>query len=211
MRILLLAPSQREYRYMKAALDRASSLRNSYTLVHCGIGKAAAAASTAAAVCASAEPFDLIAVAGYAASTSGRRRGDVVVPRTARYHDCTIPEGFIPELTDPYTLCGTDPDVVFTGDSFVDAEIIADIKRRFGCDSALFDMEITAVCQAAEMSGRIPVVAVKMISDIPEQMDTAQSYDEFADSHTDFSIFVEKLEELSGQILRMKNAQQANN
>lgn len=194
MRILVLTPTDRENRNMLAALEKASAKVNDYTVVLCGIGKACAAASTARALCSSAEKFDMIAVVGYAASASGRRQGEVVMPSVARYHDCTIPDGFIPEMTDPYRLLGCDDDVVFTGDSFVDAAIIGDVKRRFGCSRALFDMEITAVCQTAAMFGRVPVAAVKMISDVPEEGDTEHSYDEFADSHTDFTVFVERLE-----------------
>lgn len=197
MRILVLTPTEREHRNMLAALDKAASTVNDYTVVLCGIGKACAAASAARALCTSAEGFDMIAVVGYAASASGRRQGEVVMPSVARYHDCVIPDGFIPEMTDPYALQGCDDDIVFTGDSFVDAAIIGEVKRRFGCRRALFDMEITAVCQTAAMMGRVPVVAVKMISDVPECGDTEHSYDEFADSHTDFSVFVDRLERLA--------------
>lgn len=197
MRILLLAPTDRENRNMLAALNDAVSTVNEYTVVRCGIGKACAAASTARALSAAKEPFDMIAVVGYAASAAGRRQGEVVMPSAARYHDCIIPDGFIPEMTGVYALQGGDDDVVFTGDSFVDAAIIGEVKRRFGCERALFDMEITAVCQTADMFGKIPVTAVKMVSDVPENGDTEHSYDEFADSHADFSVFVERLEQLA--------------
>ncbi|MDE7129867.1 MAG: hypothetical protein K2O07_06110 [Alistipes sp.] len=197
MRILVLTPTCREHDNMLAALDKAAATANDYTGVRCGIGKACAAASTSRALCSAAEKFDMIAVVGYAASAAGRRQGEVVMPSSARYHDCIIPDGFIPEMTDPYALQGCDDDVVFTGDSFVDGRIIGEVKRRFGCERALFDMEITAVCQTAEMMGRVPVVAVKMVSDVPECGDTEHSYDEFADSHTDFSVFVDRLERLA--------------
>lgn len=194
MRILVLTPTDRENRNMLAGLNNAAATVNDYTVVCCGIGKACAAAATARAICSSVDRFDMIAVVGYAASAAGRRQGEVVMPSVARYHDCVIPDGFIPEMTDPYRLLGCDDDVVFTGDSFVDAAIIGEVKRRFGCSRALFDMEITAVCQAAAMMGEVPVVALKMISDVPEDGDTEHSYDAFADSHTDFSVFVERLE-----------------
>ena len=61
--------------------------------------------------------------------------------------------------------------------------------------SALFDMESTAVCQAAELFD-LPVVVVKMVSDVPEQGDTEHSYDEFVDSHSDFGCFIDYLEQL---------------
>ena len=113
----------------------------------------------------------------------------------ARYHDCRIPGDFVPELTDPHPLLGHDYAVVWTGDSFVDAEIIADVKERYGMKSGLFDMEATAICQAAELFD-LPVVVVKMVSDVPEDGDTEHSYDEFVNSHTDFSVFVDYLENL---------------
>ena len=76
MRILVLTPTERENRNMEAALERASSLKNDYTVVRCGIGKACAAASTARALCSSGRPFDMLAVIGYAASAedAGRAR-----------------------------------------------------------------------------------------------------------------------------------------
>ncbi len=140
MRILVLTPTERENRNMEAALERASSLKNDYTVVRCGIGKACAAASTARALCSSGRPFDMLAVIGYAASAEGRRQGEVVMPRRARYHDCIIPDGFIPEMTGEYALCGRDEDTVFTGDSFVGADMIRAIKSRFAQPRALFDM-----------------------------------------------------------------------
>ena len=62
--------------------------------------------------------------------------------------------------------------------------------------SGLFDMEATAICQAVELLSDIPVVVVKMVSDIPEAGDSTFSYDEFVDSHSDFGCFVDYLENL---------------
>lgn len=78
---------------------------------------------------------------------------------------------------------------------FVDGEMISAVKAQYGFEAGLFDMESTAVCQAAELFD-LPVVVVKMISDVPEEGDTEHSYDEFVDSHSDFGAFVEYLEEL---------------
>ena len=85
--------------------------------------------------------------------------------------------------------------MVLTGDSFVDGEIITSAMQRLNVESALFDMEATAICQAAELFD-LPVVVVKMVSDIPQQGDTEHSYDEFVDSHSDFGVFVDYLENL---------------
>lgn len=195
MNYLVLAPTSREYRNMNDSLQ-GRDLHHSYTVVRCGVGKALAAANTALAIARAGGEFDRVAVVGYAASTIGRSRGDIVAPRAARYHDCRIPQDFVPELTEPYPLMGHDDAVVWTGDSFVDAAIIADTKERFGVTSGLFDMESTAVCQAAELFGDLPVVVVKMVSDVPEEGDTEHSYDEFVDSHSDFGAIIDYLENL---------------
>ena len=105
------------------------------------------------------------------------------------------PGDFVPELTDPHPLLGHDDAVVWTGDSFVDGDIIRSVKEQYGLKSGLFDMEATAICQAAEMFD-LPVVVIKMVSDVPEEGDDEFSYDAFVDAHTDFSAFVDYLEEL---------------
>ncbi len=194
MKYLIVAPTEREYSNITQALE-GRTLQNSYSVVRTGVGKALAAANTALAINRADGEIDRVAIVGYAASTIGRERGDIVAPRVARYHDCRIPGDFVPELTEPYPLLGHDDAVVWTGDSFVDGEIIAQIKERYGVKSALFDMESTAVCQAAELFD-LPVVVVKMVSDVPEQGDTEHSYDEFVDSHSDFGPFIDYLEQL---------------
>lgn len=194
MKYLIVAPTEREYSNITLSLE-GRTLQNSYSVVRTGVGKALAAANTALAINRADGEIDRVAIVGYAASTIGRERGDVVAPRVARYHDCRIPGDFVPELTDPHPLLGHDDAVVWTGDSFVDGEIIAQIKERYGVKSALFDMESTAVCQAAELFD-LPVVVVKMVSDVPEQGDTEHSYDEFVDSHSDFGCFIDYLEQL---------------
>lgn len=194
MKYLIVAPTEREYSNITQTLE-GRTLQNSYSVVRTGVGKALAAANTALAINRADGEIDRVAIVGYAASTIGRERGDIVAPRVARYHDCRIPGDFVPELTEPYPLLGHDDAVVWTGDSFVDGEIIAQIKERYGVKSALFDMESTAVCQAAELFD-LPVVVVKMVSDVPEQGDTEHSYDEFVDSHSDFGLFIDYLEQL---------------
>ena len=194
MNILIAAPTSREYCNITAAIERLHDKRHNYETVCCGVGKAAAAATVAAAVTRSEHPYDLIAVIGYAAGTADFRQGDIVEPSQVRYHDCNIPDGFVPELTDPYPLIGGDGTQLFTGDSFVDASIVRDIKSHFGITRAIFDMEIGAVAIAASLCGAIPVAAVKMISDVPEQGHTDLSYEEFADTHSDFTPLLERLE-----------------
>lgn len=199
MRVLICAPTSREYRAMRYALDKATDLRHSYDLKEVGIGKALSSAGVARALTlAEAEgvKYDMLAVVGFAASALGRKQGDIVMPSRAIHHDAIIPDGFCPEITDPRALRGSDPETVFTGDSFVNADIIREVKARFGVDCGLFDMEIAAICQVAELYDNIPVVAVKYVSDVPEEGHSEHSYDEFADAHSDFTPLLKHLEEL---------------
>ena len=195
MEYMVLAPTDREYANITAALAR-GSWRNRYEVCKCGVGKALASANTVAALLRGGLRYDRIAVIGYAAATAGQQRGRLVAPRTARYHDCRVPEAFVPELAETYSLLGGDDMQVWTGDAFVDAGIAADVKRRFGIEAGLFDMETAAICQGAATVTDIPVVVVKMVSDIPEECDTEHSYDEFVDSHSDFGPIVEYIDNL---------------
>ena len=194
MKYLIVAPTEREYRNITSALEGRTT-ENQYIVARTGVGKALAAANTALAIARENCDVDRVAIIGYAASTLGRERGELVAPRVARYHDCRIPGDFVPELTDPHPLLGHDDAVVWTGDSFVDAEIITEVKEKYGLKSGLFDMEATAVCQAAELFD-LPVVVVKMVSDVPEEGDNEFSYDEFVNSHSDFTPFIDYLENL---------------
>ncbi|MBQ5736410.1 MAG: hypothetical protein IIV52_01705 [Alistipes sp.] len=196
MRVLICAPTSREYRAMRYALDNAQSLKHHYNLVEVGIGKALSSAGVARALTLATEPYDMLAVVGFAAAALGRKQGDIVMPSRAIHHDAIIPENFCPEITDPRALRGTDAETVFTGDSFVNADIVSEIKSRFGVECGLFDMEIAAICQVAELYDNIPVVAVKYVSDVPEAGDSEHSYDEFADAHSDFTPLLQRLEEL---------------
>lgn len=197
MRVLVVAPTGREYKYMRATLDAAQNTKHDYTLICSGIGKAGAAAGVATAVAKASEPFDAVAVIGFAAGSLGFKQGDVVAPNRAIYHDCDVPEGFIPELTDPYTLAGDDDITVFTGDSFINATSATEIMERFSTAHAIFDMEIMAIAIAVrDYANAIPLVAVKYISDVPQSGHNEWSYDAFADSHSDFSPLLSRIEDI---------------
>ncbi len=196
MRVLICAPTSREYRAMRYALDKATNLKHTYDLVEVGIGKALSSAGVSRALTLASEKYDMLAVIGFAAAALGRKQGDIVMPSRAIHHDAIIPEGFCPEITDPRNLCGKDEETVFTGDSFVNADIVREIKSRFGVECGLFDMEIAAICQVAELYDNIPVVAVKYVSDVPEAGHSEHSYDEFANAHSDFTPLLERLEML---------------
>ena len=197
MRVLVVAPTGREYKYMRSTLDTAQNTKHDYTLICSGIGKAGAAAGVMNAVARAEQPFEAVAVIGFAAGSADFKQGDVVAPNTTVYHDCDVPTGFIPELTDPYTLAGTDAVTVFTGDSFINAASATEIMNRFNTASAIFDMEIMAVAIAVrDYAGGVPLLAVKFISDVPQSGHNEWSYDEFADSHSDFSPLLSKIESL---------------
>ena len=194
--ILIVAPTVRENKNIRLAIERkGETLKNRYTVAFSGIGKAAAAATITRYLLQAERPYDLVAVIGYAAGTLGFKQGEVVMPNRVQYHDADIPEGFIPEVSDPRNLLGTDDVTVFTGDSFVNAKSVAEIKARFGVEKAIFDMEIGAIAIACEMCDNMPLLAVKVISDVPEDGHTELSYDEFANTWTDFSPILNRVEE----------------
>ena len=141
------------------------------------------------------KPYDLVAVIGYAAGSLGFKQGEVVVPNRVLYHDADIPEGFIPEITDARNLLGNEDVTVFTGDSFVNARSVAEIKARFGVEKAIFDMEIGAIAIACEMAGNVPLLAVKVISDVPEDGHTEMSYEEVANTWVDFTPILDKVDD----------------
>ena len=107
MKYLIVAPTEREYRNVTSALEGRTT-ENQYIVARTGVGKALAAANTALAIARENCDVDRVAIIGYAASTLGRERGELVAPRVARYHDCRIPGDFVPELTDPHPLLGHD-------------------------------------------------------------------------------------------------------
>ena len=195
--ILIVAPTERENKNIRLAIERGGEqLKNNYTVAFSGIGKAAAAATLTRHLLQAEKLYDMVAVIGYAAGTLGFKQGEIVMPNSVQYHDTDIPEGFIPEITDARKLLGSDDVMVFTGDSFVNAASVAAIKARFGVEKAIFDMEIGAIAIACEMCGNVPLVAVKVISDVPEDGHTEFSYEEFANTWIDFSPILNKLEEL---------------
>ena len=195
--ILIVAPTERENKNIRIAIERkGEAIKNRYTVAYSGIGKAAAAATLTRYLLQAETPYDLVAVIGYAAGTLGFKQGEIVVPNRVQYHDADIPEGFIPEITDPRNLAGNEDITVFTGDSFVNAKSVAEIKARFGVEKAIFDMEIGAIAIACELCGNVPLVAVKVISDVPEDGHTEFSYEEFANTWTDFAPILNKLEQL---------------
>lgn len=192
--ILIVAPTERENKNIRLAIERKGATQHHYTVAFSGIGKAAAAATITRYLLQAEQPYDMVVVIGYAAGTLGFHQGDIVMPNRVQYHDADIPEGFIPEVSDARALCGSDDVMVFTGDSFVNAKSVAEIKQRFSVEKAIFDMEIGAIAIACEMANNTPVLAVKVISDVPEDGHTELSYDEFANTYLDFTPLLDKIE-----------------
>ena len=103
-KILIVAPTVRENKNIRLAIERrGEQLKNSYTVAFSGIGKAAAAATLTRHLLQAEQPYDLVAVIGYAAGTLGFKQGEIVVPSGVQYHDTDIPEGFIPEISSALT------------------------------------------------------------------------------------------------------------
>lgn len=191
MEILVLCPMSREYNSFEVALDNyRKPLKNHYKTVYCGVGKVNAGYTAALEI--SGGNYDLVVVVGYAAASHLYNQGDFVMPSGARYHDADVPEGLVPELTDLYDLQGNDDCVILTGDSFIHKDSALKIMEKFG-KKVLFDMEATAVAQVC-CDFDIPLLVMKFVSDIPTEDNNLQTFEEFVNTHTDFTRFVEALE-----------------
>ncbi|MBQ0080389.1 MAG: hypothetical protein KBS95_02415 [Alistipes sp.] len=196
MNILIYTPTSREQEYMRDTLKNAGQLKNNYIISHRAMGKAGAATALTKSILEAKVHIDRIVDIGYAAGSLGFHQGDFVVPKVARYHDAHVPDGFIPEITNPYPLDGRDDITIFTGDSFVDKTSIDEINHRFNTKKAIYDMEATALAIAADIMGNIPVTVLKLISDVPQDGHSEMTYEEFANTHKDFSIFLDYMEKM---------------
>ena len=198
MRILVICPMQSETEYFRTALQSIRKHNHTYSVQQAGVGKANAAATTALSIYNpnDSEPFDLVAVIGYAAASSYFKQGDLVMPTKALYHDANCPVGVVEDLERVYDLEGIDEDcTILTGDTFINSEIAKSLISKYG-DKILFDMEATAVAQIA-YDTEVPVLVMKFISDVPDlDSDNLQSFEEFVNTHTDFLPFVSYLESL---------------
>lgn len=195
MHILIVAPTKNEYLSMKRTLDTIQHAHH-YSLIQSGVGKAAAASTTAINVFHPAAPkFDLIAVIGYAAASTSYEQGEIVIPNQACYHDADCPSEIVPELTKIYPLQGSDNCIILTGDSFVTKELADKLTEKYG-SSVLFDMEATAICQVADQS-ETPVVVIKYVSDIPQSdSQNLQTFEDFSSSKPIFPEVLAYLESL---------------
>lgn len=197
MKILVLTPMEaEECNFNNALLDCAklNPLKHTYKVVRARVGKVNSAVATAFAL--SADKYDMVVVVGYAAGSGLLNVGDIVSPSAARYHDSVVPDNLscVEFLSKEYKLLGKDDITVFTGDSFVNAGMIGDILKRFDTQKGIFDMEIGAICQVCDTFGSVPILALKVISDVPERGDSAVSFDEFVERNSDFTPFVKIIE-----------------
>ncbi len=190
MNILVLAPMEEEYQNFSKIIHQSKNLKHHYKVVKCGIGKANAAATVALEAYGSS--YDLCVVVGYAAGGLAFQPGDIVVPSECRYWDTRIGEGLADELTRSYPLTGLQDCIVLTGDRFVNKEN-ADKLSKVYTDEVIFDMEITAVAQICDDIS-LQVLAIKIISDIPQKSHDEKSFISFIKENNDFSPFLSYLE-----------------
>lgn len=199
MHILVIAPMEQERDNFLEALKRKreelGTLRNHYHVLQCGVGKATSAMRTEEWFHYYEDvPLDMIALIGYAAGGRDHCQGDFVIPSIAVFHDADVPPVPLFEpLRRRYSLRGTEPCTVATGDCFVGRMKARRLERAYG-RRTIFDMESAAVAMVAEKE-RLPLLVMKWISDIPGSFNNYQSFEEFVSTHTDFQRFVEVLEQ----------------
>lgn len=192
MKILLVAPMEVEYLRICSALKDSAGLKNSYKAIYAGVGKVDSAASVSPEL---GIAWDLIVVIGFAAGSSFFSVGEIVSPSFTRYHDVDVPEGLCPALTKVYELDGNDDSIILTGDSFINSAKAQELVNKYG-EKILFDMESAAVAQVA---GDVPVMVLKVISDIPQNDDKTSNFESFVNSYTDFKPFISYLELIEGK------------
>lgn len=197
MKILIVAPTERENKYMNNSIARLRALgkqfRNEYKVIRTGVGKVNAAMEVSLEL--NADLYDLVVVVGFAAGSAYFKQGDVVIPDSTAYWDVCIPEGFVPEMTKEYPLQGSDDVTILTGDSFITKSFAESLVSNFGA-KAIYDMETAAVAQVSE-EYNVPVLALKIVSDVPSLCsDSMQTFEEFVNTNTDFAPFLNYLEAL---------------
>lgn len=198
MKILVIAPMQSEFDNFQTALKNyraRGKTKHIYKVEKSGVGKANAA-STAALYAYTTNDFipDLVVVVGYAAGSLQFSQGDIVMPSSVEYHDVVLPSGMVEDLQRVYELEGSDSCKLLTGDSFVNKELSEKLTSVYGED-IVFDMETAAISQVF-YDVSTPVMALKLISDIPQKEEDHMSFLEFVQSNSDFSSFVYYLESL---------------
>ncbi len=199
MRIVVVTPMQRENQNFWNALKSREHTNHHYSVIQSGVGKVNAAVAVSDEISRTFNdceysPIDLVAVIGYAAASKDFSQGDVVLPDKARYHDCKVPSGFIPELDEVHELQGSDDVTILTGDSFVDAELADKLEKIYG-KKVLYDMEATAVCQVCS-EYNIPVLVLKLVSDIPQDNLGVDAFEKFVNENSDFNMFLDYMEAL---------------
>lgn len=183
MNILVLAPMHSEFLNIKNALK---SFPHHCDIVEIGVGKINAAANTALALY---NPtlkyrYDHVFLVGYCAATPFYNIGDVVAPTTVKSYDVHLPQS-LDLIPTSFQLDGFNEDsIIFSGDSFVNKELSDSLSKEH--PQALFDMESAAVAQIlSDLS--IPLTVVKMVSDVPADGSTPESFSDFVKSHSDFT------------------------
>lgn len=187
--ILFLAPTSKEYKLMRSALQSRTVLKDDrIKLVQCGVGQVNAAYTTALETqC----EVDAIVVIGFAGASQHYKIGDIVAPKTVIPVGVSVPPTaeFAEEITSPRSLQGSDSCVCFSGNYFVTSAIENKINKENV--SAIYEMESYAVAQVVS-DLNIPVSVVKMVSDVPSvHKDNFETYSETTDMVNNFTGIVE--------------------
>ena len=153
-------------------------------IIQTGVGKVNAAASLSFEL--AKHPYDMIINLGVAGATKPFIPGDVVLIEKAKYHDFDLtmfnyahgqvpgyPEYFLSDENLAKKLMRIIPQlkkgVLYTGDRFMTGKTD---------ENMVFDMEATALYHVA-YKHKIPMVSIKVISDIVGEQDHIENYIRF--------------------------------
>jgi nucleoside phosphorylase len=168
---LVLAPTHEEFLLMSKVLP------SKCKLVEIGVGKAAAAASTALET---QVPYKQVFLIGFCGSPY-LPLGTISIPSQTFYHDSYVPVELQTELTQKYDLPGSDGPIL-TADSFVTPELCSRLVSAYSKD-IFYDMEAAAVAQICAWTNS-PLSVIKMVSDNP-----STNYIDFVSTNPSFSPF----------------------
>lgn len=199
MDILVVAPMEMERdNFLQAVSNYYGGCRNYYRTLVCGVGKISAAMNVQNFLATNADMrVDMIALIGYAGGGSESVPGAVVMPDVCYQWDVDVPYSpWFNRMVEPHMLRGSDRVSILTGDTFVNRGWGRCLEKTYG-KNVIYDMECAAVASVAE-NENIPMVAIKIISDVPYRpwwKRKAESFDSFISKNTDFLSILELLEE----------------
>ena len=196
MDILVIVPTEEERKNFIKVLALKNT-HNHYRALKCGVGKISAAFVVQDFLSTNADMrVDMIALIGYVGGASGFTPGEIVVPDSCTVWDADTPYSAVfDELHVVYPLKGSENVTLLTGDSVVDRRTGRELERAYG-PTVIYDMEGAAVAAVAKRE-RIPMIAIKVISDIPYHKPLLRhvGVEKFTPSNKDFYRFVDILEQ----------------